>query len=131
MWLEALGGRKFVLAFIVLIIGTIVQLKSPTGVTESFVALLVGITAAFGASNAYVSSKAISAESSEGSAEPPPQPVDLSPIESRIAEIENRVLAVDTRANQVADGLLKVGEAVDQVGKVAKAALSVSSRNSI
>ena len=127
MLLEKLGGRKFVLALITLVIGTIVQIQSPHGVTESFVALLVGITAAFGASNAFVSSKAISAESSEQ--QPAAPEVDLSVIEGKISEIESRVAEVDIRANQVADGLVRVAENVETVGKVARAALSVSKQN--
>lgn len=126
MALDKLGGRKFVLALLTILVGTAVQILSPNGVNDSFVALLVGITAAFGASNAFVSSKAISAEANES--EPAPQ-VDLSPIEAKLNEIDQRVSDVDARANQLADGIIKVAENVETVGKVAKAALTVSKQN--
>ncbi len=123
MVLEKLGGRKFVLAILAVAVGTAVQILSPHGVNESFVALLVGITAAFGASNAFVSSKAINAEANEASGP------DLSPIEAKIAEIEAQVAGANERTEQVALGLQQMGNSVELAAKAAKAALSVSKQN--
>ena len=136
MLLDKLGGRKFVLAILTLIIGTIVQIYSQQGVNAEFVSLLVGITAAFGASNAFVTSKAINAEASEPASEGATQDLthilnndvllsnELADVKNEIARLSTSVSELDTKANLVAEGLTKVSE-------VAKAALTVSNRTKI
>jgi hypothetical protein len=54
---EKLGGRKFVLALVVIVVGTLVQMFGKNGLSTEFVGLLVGITGIFGAANAAVSMK--------------------------------------------------------------------------
>ncbi len=53
-WLDKLGGRKFVLTIIVIVVGTAVQLLSPGGCNPSYASLLIGICAAFSAANSVV-----------------------------------------------------------------------------
>lgn len=124
MALEKIGGRKFVLAILAVAVGTAVQIFSPHGVNESFVALLVGITAAFGASNAFVSSKAINASANEPTSLP--EVVDLSPISERLDQIEALAAQADEKAETVAQGLAKVGEATENTSKLLKGLLTVS-----
>lgn len=70
MNLDKLGGRKFLLTLLIIGVGTLVQLLSKNGVTESFTALLIGAAAAYGATNTIITSKAIGAA---GAALPPQQ----------------------------------------------------------
>ncbi len=53
-WLDKLGGRKFVLTIIVMLLGTAVQLLSSGGCNPSYASLLIGICAAFNAANSVV-----------------------------------------------------------------------------
>jgi hypothetical protein len=120
--IEQMGGRKFILALIILGVGTLVQLKS--GVNESFVALLVGIMAAFGASNAFVTSRTVGAA---GEADGAPQP--NTELEQRLAQIEQNtteaVVALNEKAEQIAGALNEVAKSAETASKLAKAALGV------
>lgn len=95
--IEKIGGRKFVLTMIVIAVGTAVQILSPHGVTDAFVALLVGVSAAFGATNAIVSRKAIDLEMKqiEGSetvaAEPVTAQVDFTPVNGQLAALNSQI----------------------------------------
>jgi len=64
-WLDSLGGRKFVLTIIVIIVGTAVQLVAPGGCNPSYASLLIGICAAFNAANSVVTTTAMNKESKE------------------------------------------------------------------
>jgi len=52
---QRLGGRKFLLAIIVIGVGTAVEIVTERGVSANFAALLGGIVAAFSAANFAVS----------------------------------------------------------------------------
>lgn len=70
-WLDSLGGRKFILTIIVIIVGTAVQLFSSGGCNPSYASLLIGIVGAFSASNALVTvSTAKKQESSDDQSKP-------------------------------------------------------------
>ena len=124
--LDAIGGRKFLLTLLMIAVGTAVQILSPKGVTSEFTALLVGLSAAFTAGNAFNTVKALNAspegeapvdEPAAAPAEPPPQ-VDLAPIEGRVAEVAS---AIEQHAG-IINELVKSGE-IQQ--KLIQAALRV------
>ena len=118
MLLEKLGGRKFLLALIVLALGTIVQAKGANGVNESYVALLVGVLTAFGATNAWTTVAGMKADASAPDASVPPE-VDLSGIEARLA-------AAEAQAEQLTSAVLNVAESADKASKLATADITVS-----
>lgn len=57
--LEALGGRKFLLTLVVLALAAVIELKTERGISEQFVALLIGVLGVFSAANATISSIAM------------------------------------------------------------------------
>lgn len=57
--LEALGGRKFLLTLAILALATVIELKTERGISEQFVALLVGVLGVFSAANATITAKAM------------------------------------------------------------------------
>lgn len=64
-WLDAVGGRKFVLTIIVIIVGTVVQLFSPGGCNPSYASLLIGLCAAFNTANSVVTAIALKGQQDE------------------------------------------------------------------
>lgn len=111
---EAVGGRKFLLSLLVMGVGTFVQIKSPNGVNESYVALLVGILATFGAANAYVSAKTAS-----GAEQAPPEPQqDLMP---HLEETAQRISSIESALQEVAKNS-------DKAAKLAVAALELNTQ---
>jgi F0F1-type ATP synthase membrane subunit c/vacuolar-type H+-ATPase subunit K len=62
---EKLGGRKFLLALIAIVVGTVIEVKGPNGLSANMAGLLAGIVGLFGAANAIVTSKAMSVASEE------------------------------------------------------------------
>lgn len=52
-----LGGRKFALAMIILVLGLVVELLGKNGLSANFVALLLGSSTIFGVANAAVTIK--------------------------------------------------------------------------
>lgn len=49
--LQRVGGRKFLLALIVIALGTVIELYTQRGITASFAGLLTAIVASFSAAN--------------------------------------------------------------------------------
>jgi hypothetical protein len=104
---DKLGGRKFVLTLIVIAVATAVQILSPTGVTEAFSALLVGVTGVFGAANAFVTTKAPAVTPDAPEAPPAPDTSHIEEaVEAQAARLQN--LEQTTQATgQVLDVLAK------------------------
>lgn len=129
MWLDILGGRKFVLALVSLGTGAAVSILSPKGLSPELVALILGSLGAFSASNAVLSHKAMSSSSEEPAGEDPqpavatPEPVDLSPIYAVISELSSAVGETKAKAEAHDNALLTMQAAVDTAQKVARAAV--------
>lgn len=121
--LERIGGRKFLLAIIILIVGTIVQIKSAAGVNESFVALLVGIMASFGATNAWVTTKGMAADSAPQPDPLPQNEARLDELSARITELQYQLANSNQQAEQMAGALNEVAKAANLAGNLAKAAI--------
>ena len=135
MW-EALGGRKFLLALVILAVGTVVQLKSDHGVTESFTALLIGIMGVFGASNAMVSIKGMQAQSPDEPEAPalatatvapaaPAQTIDLEPVTQALGSIQGQLGQLQEATLAHAQSIQVLHEGVASAQKLAKAAVSI------
>ncbi len=120
--LDKLGGRKFLLTLLIIAVGTAVQVLSPKGVTTEFTALLIGVATAFGASNAWVSSKAMDAASEGGSEEAQPV-VDLSPITAELDQVKANLASLSESAQTHAQSLMIMQQGVDTAQKLAKAAI--------
>lgn len=60
--LDALGGRKFLLTLVVLALAALIELKTERGISEQFVALLIGVLGVFNAANAVITTKAMTNE---------------------------------------------------------------------
>lgn len=116
--MDKLGGRKFLLSLVVLLIGTGVQLYAKSGVTEAFVALLLGALGVFNAANTVVSRAALKVANAdspapEEAAEPPPAVIDAQALDS----LAGRVNAIEAQVGQHQSALITLGNAVDTVNK--------------
>lgn len=110
---EKMGGRKFVLSLIVILVGTAVQILSPHGVTESFTALLIGVAGVFGASNAFVSAKSVGvvSETTDVASEPalpagppgpsPEQEAQIQALEAQLAQQSQVIAQLQSIAKQL------------------------------
>jgi hypothetical protein len=121
-WLNKLGGRKFLLSIIVLIIGTVVQLYGKQGVNESFVALLIGALGVFNAANAVVSSKFASKPEEAPAVEevdsaPAPDNSELQAVSERVTVLEEQLSQAHAVIGQHQQYLATLGNAVDNVNK--------------
>lgn len=113
--IDALGGRKFLVSILIIAVGTAVQIYSPLGVTEAFTALLVGIAATFGATNAWVTTVM------DGK-QPAGQPASQLTAPAVDPELVNQAInAVHERAGA---GIMQAQEALVQVDQVRKEAAS-------
>lgn len=87
-FLDALGGRKFVLSILVIGVGTAVQMVGKNPINAEFAGLLVGILAAFNAANTYVTTQVQKTVSAA-----PGAPVDLTETHSKIDAISQQIAA--------------------------------------
>lgn len=129
--MNMIGGRKFVLAVLAIGIGSWVQIAGANGVSESFAALLIGIVAAFGASNAFVTTK-MGPQPAEPAvqAEPPPAPEPEEPASepSQNDQLIDVLQRMTGRLDQLESALLSMGDAVGKATKLAQAASLIQGR---
>lgn len=76
---DKLGGRKFVMALLVVIIAGIIDTFGKNGLTTNMIALLGTIYATFSASNAFVTSKMQHSETSQPAPAEPAAPTEPPP----------------------------------------------------
>lgn len=128
---DLIGGRKFVLAIIIIGVCTGIQLKTGAGITESFTALMIGIMAAFGATNAYVTAKVGSEQKAEPAsapeapqaaepAQPPEEPQQIGANDLVIQAINE----LNGKIELMASAVEAVSEQAKSANKNATAALS-------
>ncbi len=126
MWLEKLGGRKFVLALISLILGTGLAIHNPAGLTPELVGLILGVVGTFGISNAVVTTKAMGMPSAE---EAPPVAATAA-LEERVIHAEIRAHNAESNALAAVDALQGqlaiVSKTAENAAKLAAAAHGVS-----
>lgn len=89
---EKVGGRKFVLSLILILVGAAVELFTTRGITMAFAGLLGTILATFSATNMVITNKGIELKKSEGEATegsqviPPPSDIDVEAIAGKVTE---------------------------------------------
>lgn len=77
---DKMGGRKFLMGIIVMLIGAAIEINSPKGLSTEMAALITMIYATFSASNAIVTNKQLSVQTSEAG------PVPTNVVETPIVE---------------------------------------------
>lgn len=122
-----LGGRKFALTLIVLIIGAVVEIAVPTGLSANFVTLLLGSSTIFGMANAAVTMKhgGQPAAVTESAASQPPAYASLSPddiqaISSRFTQTSIEIESLATEQARQRDELVTQSEALATATKLIK-----------
>jgi protein-S-isoprenylcysteine O-methyltransferase Ste14 len=96
--LDKIGGRKFILALILVAVGTTIEMTTDRGVSASFAGLLGVILAAFGASNVIAKKK--NGESIQVGAEAPAASVEVEALSYKLDEIQaNQETLMITVAN--------------------------------
>lgn len=114
---DAMGGRKFAMALLALILGTVVEAIKAGGMGEAYVMLLVGIVGVFSGANALVSWKGMQVGEghqapAETAAPPAPEPVDMSPYINAIAELQGKVAQMEQEQQVQAQALQKASELI-------------------
>lgn len=85
--LEAMGGRKFIMALFIMGAGIVIEIKNPNGISVSMVGLLSAIYATFSASNTIITNK--QAKTSDGAPEVITVPSTPESGEAPVAPIAN------------------------------------------
>ena len=109
--IERIGGRKFILAMIVIAVATAVEIYTVRGITTAFASLLGGLVAAFSAGN-YLS-KVEYRKTQEGSESPPQQ----SQSPEGITELKGEM-------QQVTGATVQLATMIDSLNKMVRAAIS-------
>lgn len=102
MWLQKLGGRKFLLALICVILGSVIDFYTARGLTPALAGLMGAIVTAFSAAN-YAVSKSHFQSKESGAADSVPVP-DTSGIDD-----------VKQVTGQMAEVLIQTKTAVDAI----------------
>ena len=94
--MESLGGRKFLMAVVIIIAGTAIELIGKSGLSATMATFLVGILSAFSAANVISTVRAPAAE--EAIAPPIQEPVSVpEPVEDpRIANLVEKQSTIET-----------------------------------
>jgi len=127
---EAIGGRKMAITLVVLLLGTAIELFTSRGVSEGYVALLIGASTVFGISNAAVSIKGLSVGQQQASKEASEQGATVAD------ETAIKLDYVGTALDQHNEAIVKLQEeletqaqALDTATKLIKAMLKVDTGN--
>ena len=123
--MEKLGGRKFVLTIISLIVGTVVEVYSKNGVSATFASLLAGLVATFGVANTVLSHKAIGAKPTEAVEASEPEPTEEPEEEETVLVKDIPRISIDlspvyAKLDSIAEQQLKQGELLANVGLTAQ-----------
>jgi hypothetical protein len=116
--IEKFGGRKFFLALVAVLVGTVVEVTTTRGVSGAFAGLLAGIVAAFGAANAAITNKAMTLGAGDSDEEVAPQ-VDLTPVTEKLKALES-MQAVQQSLNE------KFTLAIGNLSKKLSAAMGIA-----
>jgi hypothetical protein len=96
---EIFGGRKAFAFYVTVVIGTAVEMAKPGGLSETMAMFLVGSAATFAAANAALSWKGMSVQGADEVTLLPP--VDLSPLETKLADIQASQAALTNTVTQI------------------------------
>lgn len=118
---DYLGGRKFILSLILIIVGAVIELKTDRGVSTAFAGLLVGILTAFSASNAFTTTKmgAGADDSIPQSNVPVPDPKSLQAIE----DVQKAIKEINGQLESAGQTLVTMATAVSNQNKIISATM--------
>lgn len=86
MNLDNMGGRKFLMAIVMLLVGAAIEVAGKNGLSVNMAGLMAALYTAFSASNALITNKQLAAQaSSEPEEDSSPQPPTLSLDEAKQA----------------------------------------------
>jgi len=122
---EKLGGRKFVLTIAVLVIGGLVEALGKNGLSQNFVALLLGSSTIFGVANAAITMKASGQVDVAGGAEVPVA-IDTQLIVS-LDEAHQKTNLLAARVEQQQEELQIQAEGLATATQLLKSMLRVNS----
>jgi hypothetical protein len=110
--MQALGGRKFLMAVVILIVGVAASILQPEAVTTELVALMLGVLATFSAGNALISnahfkSKAKQPKATSNTKELEAMKRAINEIAAIQESTSNSVLKQQTLLNQYLAGTLQ------------------------
>lgn len=117
MNLDNMGGRKFLMAIVMLLVGAAIEVAGKNGLSVNMAGLMAALYTAFSASNAIITNKQLAAQSnSEPEQEappPPPQAPTLSLDEAKqafgqIDQAFSRMQAEQAQQAQILNTLQKV-----------------------
>ncbi len=100
--LEAMGGRKFIMAIVIMIAGVVIELKSANGISVSMVGLLTALYATFSASNTLITNKQLKIEASGVSSLPESAgQINQAEPEASSSNIATESVAIDELRQQL------------------------------
>lgn len=134
--MERVGGRKFVVAMVCVVAGSVLEFNKSGGISMAYATMIGAVVAAFGAANAWVTTNSMS-NNPEGTTStttpvenPPPPPgpsyEDLQVIHQNMALLIDKVNQASETALKAGDLATSMGQQIQDVGKLAKAALKVN-----
>ena len=106
MNLDSFGGRKFLMAIMLMIAGVLIEIYSKNGLSTNMAGMLAAIYATFSASNVIASNKALNVESTEAAAP-----------EVNIDEIKQGFAIVDKAHSMVQQQLAAQAEQINVLQK--------------
>lgn len=116
MFLQKLGGRKFLLALFCIVVGSVIDFYTERGLSPALAGLMGSIVAAFSMAN-YAVSKAHFQSKAE-----PSQSVDGGPDLSGIDELK-------LMTTQLADGVITTKASVDAIKSILISAIKSGERS--
>lgn len=102
---DKIGGRKFIMGIVVMLIGAAIEMNRADGLSTEMAALITMVYATFSASNALVTNKQLSVQTSEGTV----------PTKT-VTEEEEEPIPVNTDIDQIKQQLEQLGPLLGQFG---------------
>ena len=98
---DKIGGRKFVMAVVLIVAGAIVDVTAEGGLSVNLLGLMTAIYATFSASNAIITNKQLTTESERAEPSEPVKPND------DVKKLASELLPVVTNIGAALDDLFK------------------------
>jgi TolA-binding protein len=121
--MDKLGGRKFVLTILMLIIGSVVEVKSANGMSAVFAGFLAAMLAAFSTANviATKATASMSAKDESGG--------ELAETVTQLDNVNGSKLeSIESQLNSVQDTILAIGQTTLNTQKLIQGALGATPR---
>lgn len=99
---DKIGGRKFVMALVLIVAGALVDVLAPNGLSVNLMGLMTAVYAAFTASNAFVTNKHLESESKA-----PTEGESGQPASEAVQQLAQQLLPVVNNIGKALDDLYK------------------------